>query len=804
MSILEDVRFALRVLAKRPWLTAMMTLVLAAGIGVNTTVFTLFNAVLVRGLPFPDGERLLFLESVEVAEDQAGRAVSYPDFDDWREQTREFQSLAAYSNGAFNLSDDTSAPQRAPGTRISREAFGLLRMEPVLGRAFVDDEHAPGQGDVILLSHGLWRDRYGADPDIVGKTVRVDERSHTVVGVMPPRFQFPTEAELWLPLTEEAEEGKRDARWLGVFGRLADGATRDSAQNELKLATARLADQYPETNDGMSGRVLTGNERFNGGNIEMLFLAMLGAVGFLLLIACANVANVQLTRAADREREISIRTALGAGRRRIVRQLLIESVMLSTAGGVLGLAFCYVGVTLFDNATIEQRPYFIDFRFDGVVFAYLAAVCLATGVLFGLAPAVHALRTNVNASLKEGGRGQTSGAGARRFSTAMVIGQAALSVVLLTGAGLMVRSFWNVHRMDAGAATEDRLVGLVVLPEAKYAEDEDRLAFFEAMLPKLRSLPGATGVTMTSHLPQQGYAGRAVEVEGSPVDDPEQRPREGVITIGPDYFQTVGVTLLRGRDFRRSDRQDAPQVAIVNRRFAEKYWPDEDAVGKRLKVGDEEDRAWLTVVGMSPDIRQNGPENEELQAVVYRPYAQSPTGHSYFVIHSPGGPEALSPAFRQATAEVDPNLPVQDVMPLDRRLERSRWAYTVFGSAFSLFGVIALGMAALGVFALAADSARRRIPEFGVRLAFGAAPGQILRLALSQALRRVVIGLAVGLPAAYAASRMLESVLVGVEPFDAATMAAVSAFLLATTLAACWLPARRASRLDAAAALRQE
>ena len=804
MAFVEDLRFALRILFKRPWLTAMMVLVLAAGIGVNTTVFTLFNAVLIRGLPFPEGERVLFAESVNLARDGQGMAVSYPDFSDWRDGSREFEGLAAYSNTSFNLSDDAAAPARFSGTRITANAFRLLRVEPILGRNFLGEEDRPGGPEVVLISHGLWQDRYGADDDIVGQTIRLDERPRLVVGVMPPDFQFPTNAELWTPLAVDEEAQTRDSRWLGVFGRLDDQATRASAESELTLMATRLAQEYPETNEGIGVQLLSGNQQFNGGNIETMFLAMLGAVGFVLLIACANVANVQLTRAADREREISVRTALGAGRWRIIRQLLVESVALSTAGGLVGLAFSYVGVHLFDLATVEERPYFIDFRFDATVFAYLAGICLITGVLFGLAPAVHALRTNVNSSLKEGSRGQTGGTAARRFSTAMVIAEVALSVVLLVGAGLMLRSFWNLYSMDLGIQTENRLVALLALPEAKYPEPADRVAFHEALFPGLRALPGALSVTSTSHLPGQGFFRQRILIEGSQIDDPEQRPSEAMVVIGDDYLEAVGATLARGRNFTSSDDLDSPPVGLVNLRFAEKYWPGDDAIGKRLELGDDDGAEWMTIVGVTSDIRQNSASESEIRATVYRPFRQDPNRFAYIIVLARVQPTALADPLRTAVTRVDPHLPLQDVMTLEQRMERSRWAYTVFGSLFAVFAAIALTMAAVGVFALVADSVRRRAPEFGIRLALGAAPGQIQRLVLSQAIRRVAIGVALGLPLAYLASQVLGSMLVGVHTSDAVTLAGVSLFLLAMSGAASWLPARRVVRIDPATALRNE
>lgn len=804
MSILDDVRFAFRMLAKRRGITAMIVAVLAVGIGANTAIFTLFNAVLVRGLPFPEGDRIYFLEASNRERSQSNLNASFPEYQDWREQTGQLEDLAALSNGGYNLSDDSAAPERVSGTRVSANAFRVLRVDPELGRHFLPAEDRPGGAAAVILSHGLWRDRYAQDPEILGRSIRIDGSPRTVVGVMPPRFRFPTEAELWLPLAADGDWLKRDSRWIKVFGRLAPGATRESAQGEMELIAERLEREHPETNESVSVRLLSGNEEFNGGNIEEMFLAMLGAVGFVLLIACANVANVQLTRAADRGREISIRSALGAGRWRIARQLLIESVVLSTAGGGLGLTLAYAGVRLFDAATIEQRPYFIDFRFDLTVFAYLAGVCLITGVLFGLAPAFYALRTNVNDSLKAGSRSQTSGVGARRFSTAMVVGEVALSVVLLAGAGLMLRSFWNVYTMDLGVRTEDTVVGLVALPEVDYPEPSDRLAFHEAVLSELRAIPGAISVTSASHLPGQGYSRQRVEIEGSPADDPEQLPSEAALVVDSDYFQALGAPLLQGRAFTPADDLDTPKVAIVSQLFAAKYWPDEDAVGKRFRLGEEDNREWLRVVGVGPTIRQNNASDREIMPAAYLPYRQEPDRYYYWLVHSGLGAASLADAFRAAVAQVDPDLPVQDLMPLERRMERSRWAYSVFGSVFGAFAAIALGLAGVGVFALVADSVRRRVPEFGVRLAFGAKPAEILRLVLSQAMLRVLGGVILGVPLAYLAAQMLEAVLVGVDSSDVVTLSAVSLFLMATSLAACWLPARRVIGIDPVAALRNE
>lgn len=804
MTFLQDVRFAFRILGKRPWLTLMIVMVLAAGIGVNTTVFTLFNAVLVRGLPFPDGDRLLFVDSNDLPNDRDDLATSYPDFLDRKAGTTAFTDLAGYSGGEFNLSDDAAAAERREGSRITANLFSLLQVQPVVGRDFLPEEDQPGAKPVVLLSHGLWQERYGGSDDVIGQQLRVDEHPHTIVGVMPRGLRFPTDSELWMPLVAEGDWLDRDARRMGVVGRLVDGATRDTAQAELEVVSERLQREYPETNKTIGVNVLTANENFNGGNIETLFLAMLGAVGFVLLIACANVANVQLTRAADREREMSIRTALGAGRWRIVRQLLIESVMLAVAGGLVGLVFAYIGVRLFDDATFPFRPYFIDFRFDGVVFAYLGGMCVAVGLLFGMAPAVHALRTNVNESLKEGSRGQTGGTGAAKFRTAMVIGEVALSVVLLVGAGLFMRSFWTMYTLDLGVETDSRLIGRVVLPELKYGEQDQQRTFRDAALAKVRALPGVRGATVTSHLPGRGGNGRAVEIEGQPVEDLEQAPSEAMLRIETGYFDVWGTPVLEGREFTAADAADALDVAIVNRAFADTYWPGETAVGKRLKLGAEPDRPWITVVGVGPNIRQNGASVPEVRPAIYRPQAQSSSRGMFFVADTAVPPATLARSVRQAIAQVDPDLPVLGLMAFEERLSEDLWGVRVFGTVFAVFAAVALVLAAVGVFALVADSVRRRVPEFGIRLALGAAPRQIFRLVMSGALRRVGLGVVLGLPMAYGAAQVIQSVLVGVDASDLLTLGGVAGFLLAVAVVACWLPARRVTQIDPGSALRQE
>jgi len=804
-TLFQDLRFALRVLLKRPWLSATLVLILALGIGVNTAAFTLFNAVLVRGLPFPNGERVVFVESANLERSQRHLRTSYADLLDWRESSESFSMLAGGLRESANLSDDAGPAVRVDGVLITANAFSVLGVAPALGRDLTAADEQPGAPRVVLLSHGLWQDRYGADPALVGQAIRLDGEPYTVVGVMPPGFRFPVREDLWTPIPAEQQRLPRDVRNLQVFGLLSEGSTINDAQRELAVVARRLEQQYPDSNEGMGVHVITAVENFNGGGIAVLFVALLGAVGCVLLIVCANAANVQLARTADRAREISIRTALGAGRARIVRQLLIESLTLSCLGGAAGLAASVFAVDSFDAATRDVRPYFVDFGFDAAVFAYFAAACVLTGVLFGLFPALQALRANVNGGLKQGERSQTASPAVRRFSAVMVVGQVAVSLVLLAGAGLMMRSFWNLYAGDVGVRAENRLTGLVAPPESDYPEEADLLAFHDRLLESLRALPGVRAVASASTLPAGGWIPVRVQLEGVAPSDPDQLPKAALVAVDSHYFAAFDAPLDQGRAFTDADGANAPGVAVVNNAFARKHWPDEDALGKRFRlIGRDDDAEWVSVVGVSRYIRQNDGSSSEPQPVVYRPFAQAPQREVFYVLHASVEPSTPAPQFRDAVSAIDANLPVQDLMPFTDRLARHRWGYRVFGSVFSVLALIAAALAAVGIFALVAASVRRRRREFGIRLALGAAPQQILWMVLEFGLRRVLIGVAVGLPGAYLAALVLESLLVGVEPSDVLTLTGVAGFLLLVAAVACWLPARRAVAIDPAVTLRNE
>lgn len=799
MHLLDDFRFGARVLAKQRWTTALIVLLLAAGIGVNTTVFTLVNAALIKSLPYEDGARILYLEGHNIERDLT---TSVLDFLDWREQSKSFERLAAYAMRQFNLADDEAAPERVAGAEITVDGFQVLRIAPQLGRGFADNERQPGAEPVAIISHATWQKRYGGTDDVIGKSLRIDQEEKTIIGVMPAGFRFPNKAEVWLPLKESGDE-KRDNRRLGVYGRLAEGMTRAEAQTEMTLIGKRLQQQYPDTNKNVDVIVQTFNENFNGGEIRTVFLAMLGAVGFVLLIACANVANVQLARAIDRAKEISVRAALGAGKWRIFRQLLAESVLLSFAGGALGFAFAWVGVQWFDRETEPIRPFFIDFSFDWTILSYLTAICLAAGVLFGLAPALHAVRRDLTESLKEG-RGQTAGARTRFFASSMVAGEVALALILLVGAGLMMRSFWYTYNLDIGARTEGVLSVAIELPEAQYPNPEDRFEFNRRLLIAAEAMPGVVGAVTASSEPGRDVVRVTFEIDGTSSVEAVDRPQERYIMVSPGYFTFFEAPILSGRDFGPMDSPEAPKVALVNSTFAQKYWPGENPIGKRLRLdpNDQGEPTVLEIIGMAPDIRTSG--RGDIEPVIYRTFNQEAWDFRRLMVRASGDAAALTPALRDMVSGLDPNLPVFDAMTLDERLAESRWMYRVFGSLFTLFAVIALTMSAAGIYGLVAYSVGRRTPEFGIRMALGAAGSDILGLVFRQGMWRVGIGIAIGLPATYFAAQVLQSLLAGVDATDPFIIGGVAVFLLAVAGVACWLPARRAAAVSPSSALHHE
>ena len=817
--MLRDVRFALHLMVKERWYSAVAIVALALGIGVNATVFTLVNAVLIKGLPFKDSGRLYMLTLQNKTGGRTG--VSYADLQDWRAQMRTFVGLGSFSGNTMNLSDDRSAPQQARGQMVSANTFALLGQQPLLGRDFAPGDDRKGAEPVAIIGYTIWKTRYAEDRNVLGRSIRIDGKPMTIIGVMPDNMQFPSNAELWIPFVPSAEQERRGARMHQVFGRLRNDARRAQAQTEMNGIAGRLAAAYPDTNKEFTAiAVETFSERFNGGNIRTVFLAMMGAVSFVLLIACANVANLLLSRSAHRAREIAVRIALGATRWRVVRQLLVESVLLGCFGGVLGLLLAIVGVRAFDRAVSNTgKPYWITFTMDFTVFAFLAGICVLTGILFGLAPALQVTKTNVGEVLKEGGRGNAGGRRARWLSGTMVVLELALTLVLLVGAGLMVRSFLKLYTIDLGFRPDHLMSMRMQLPDTKYPTPEARRAFYERLAPRLVSLPGAEAVAFTTSVPPFGSGRRGLEIEGRPPRKPEeQAPQVGVVTISPAFFDTIGVQLRRGRLF--GDRDGAPGVetVIVNDKLVSQFFNNEDPIGRRIRFAQDPPRpgqpppagaaqtppVWRTIVGVSPSIRHSSPQDAEPPAVVYLPHRQDPPGGLALLVRSRLEPGSVMTAVSREVQALDQDQPVFTVQTMDQMLAQAMWPYRVFGSLFAIFAGIALVMSAVGLYSVMAYSVTQRTTEIGVRMALGAEGRQVSWLILKRGLWQLALGLTLGLAGAFGLSRVLRTILVQITPTDPATFAAITTILTAVAIAACILPARRATRVDPLIALRAE
>jgi predicted permease len=804
MNLLQDVRFGARMLLRNPGFTGVVVLALALGIGANTAVFTLVHAVLFRGLPFERADRILHIGCNNLPRGRDRIGTSYPDFRDWRAQARSFQGLAAFQPFTVNLSDRTSAAERYAGAQVTSNLFSLIGQKPLLGRDFRPEEDQPGAERVAIIGYTIWQNRYGRDPNILGRSVRLNEVATTIIGVMPEGMKFPVREDLWIPLIPTAAQERRENRGIVAFGRLADGVTLAAARAEMDAVAKRLEKEYPRSNEGVGIVVKPYNDEFNGGLIRIVFLALLGAVGFVLLIVCANVANLLLSRSLARAKEMSIRSALGASRWRVVRQLLIESLLLALTGGAAGLLIAVWGVRWFDAAVSNTgKPYWIDFRMDFTVFGYLAGICLATSILFGLVPAIQVSRIDLSESLKEGGRGSSAGRRAGWLSSFLVVGELALALVLLVGAGLMIRSFLKLYGMGAGIDAENILTMRVNLVDAKYPDAAKRAAFYDRLQPRLAAIPGVESATFTTNLPLGGSYGWRVEIEGSPPVEDDTRPSVNGLIVGPDYFRVFGFRVLRGRAFTETDGLPGKEAVIVNQRFAARYWPNEDALGKRLRIVRDGARPWLTVVGVCQDVRQNDPQRADLDPLMYVPYRQDPA-RVFALVARAQAPSTLAPAVRREVRAIDEDLPAYEVMTLREFFIQRRWPFRVFGMLFSAFALIALALSTVGIYGVMAYSVNQRTQEIGVRIAPGASGGSILALVLRRGLGQLAAGLVLGLAGAYGVTRVLQRVLVQVSATDPLTFASLSALLTVVAVLACWIPARRAMRVDPVVALRYE
>ncbi len=814
----HDLRYALRSLRQRPGFTVLTVLTLALGIGATSAIFSVVNGVLLRPLPYDRPDNVVLLHTR--LDGVPGRELSLPEYFDLREQSRSLSRIAAFSDGSLTLTG-SGTPERLQAGFVTADAFPLVGVAPARGRAFSAEEDLPGKPQVVLLSDGLWRRRFAADPEIIGRTLILDDVPTTVLGVMPPGFQLPSHyagpgMELWtlMQLDPGVDRTERGWHWLTVMGRLRPGVDLESADREMAALMAGMLQRYPDEYDAdFTGSASPAAEVLVG-DIRPVILVLMGAVGLLLLIACANVASLFLARGEARQREIAVRAALGARAGRLMRQLLTESAVLAVAGGLLGSILAMWGVRALVAAAPPTLPRLNAIGMDGWVLAFTAAVTLTTGLLFGLAPALHAARPDLSGALTEGGRGGSAGLRRQRLRRGLVVSQIALALVLVAAAGLLIQSFARMRGVDPGFVPEHLLTARVELSPVRYESNEKIRAFFQRLVPRLDALPGVRSAAVVKALPMMqlelGDWSFVKEGEHSLPPKPSEWKLAYWQSMSPEYFETMRIPLLQGRGLEATDRIGSLGVAVINRTLARQVWPNGDALGERILMGGgATDSIWRTVVGIVGDVRHRGLDAEP-RPEIYLPHAQFPAGTGTplrtlrIVMRSDGDPVQLTGALRAAVAELDSDLPVTEVQTMEEALgawaaERRLTMMLVAG-----FALLALALGAVGVYGVMAHLVVQRTREIGIRIALGALPGEILRLVLSQGAWLAGIGIAAGLAGALAATRLLSSLLFGVEPTDPATFAATATALAVVAALASLLPALRAVRTDPVDALRSE
>lgn len=811
-TLVQDIRYGARMLAKHKAFTSVAVITLALGIGANTAIFSVVNELLLRPLPYRDADRIVTLWEVSPG-GRRQNTTSRANFRAWRDQSTSYQHIAAFTDQRVNITG-SGEPEELSVQYATSPFFKVMGVDPILGRTFLPEDDEPTRPPVAVLSYGLWQRRFGGDPSVVGQTITLNDFKYTVIGVMPQGFQFHIKqrsgtgrpAELWSVLPMATGPGVNDrGRFLGGVARLKDGVTADYAGNELRTIEARLSEEAPEFNKNYSGEVIPLREQFFG-NVRRPLWLMLGAVGFVLLIACANVANLLLSLATSREKEIAVRAALGARRGRIVRQLLTESLLLAVLGSVLGLAFAWFGIKALIAISPRDLVNLQSVGLNVTVLLWTLGVSLLTGVIFGLAPALHISRLNLNDSLKEGGKSESGQAsGSRRLRSALVVSEIALAVVLLASAGLLIRSFVRLQGIDPGFNTDNVLTMVVRLPEARYPEDPQLVAFFSQALEKIRHLPTVRSAGMVNHLPLYGGLGSSTgfKILGQPEPPPGQGPGTDVRVVDAGYFQTMGIPLLRGRNFSDLELHEPRHVILINDALARKHFPDEDPIGKRLDVAMFETPQPAEIIGIVGNVRYDSLV-EESPPAVYFPHPDLAYSFMTLVIQTDGDPAAIAPAVQREIRSLDPNQPVSDVRTMNQVMSewvaRSRFNTLLLG----LFAALATLLSAVGIFGVMNYSVALRTREIGLRLAVGAQPRQVLMLILKQGLLLTIVGVVLGLAAAFALTRLLSGLLFGVTAVDATTFTTISLLLVIVSLLACYLPARRAMRIDPLSALRYE
>ena len=801
-DLLHDLRYAARTQVKNPAFTIVAVIALALGIGANTAIFSVVNTVLLRPLPYKDPDRLVLVWEDNTKQGYPRDTPTAANFIDWRDQNQVFEGMAAFTPDNFNLTG-IGDPERLQGRRISASVFQLLGVDPQIGRVFTSAEDQPGSERVVLLSYGLWQRRFGGDSSIVGKALSLNGRSYTVVGVMPAGFQFPSSADqVWVPIAFTPEEAAdRTTHYLKVLARLKPGVMLSQAQTDMSTIATRLQQQYPQSNTDV-GAVVTPLQEYFVGDIKPALLILLGAVALVLLIACANVANLLLARAAVRQKEIAVRVALGARRWRLIRQFLTESVMLSTMGGVVGLVIAYGGLILLRSFIPENISQARQISIDFKVLGFTLFVSVATGVIFGLAPAIQAVRFNQSETLKEGGRDAATGGSGKRLRSLLVTVEVAISLVLLIGAGLLINSFLRLRNVDPGFRVDHLLTMKIVLPMPKYEDAERRSAFYQELVQRVEALAGVRSAAVTY---SEGSS-IVIRIEGRPEPAPgEQQPIVVTTIISPEYFDTMGIPLLKGRQITEQDTRTGPNVVVISETMARRYWPNEDAVGKRIALGPiKTPRDWFQVVGVVKDIRQYGLTIDPEPRMYFSHKQTDFFPPQDLLVRTDVDPASVASTVRNAVWAIDKDQPVSNIETMEEVLTDSIARQRFSMLLLAIFAAVALVLAAVGIYGVMSYSVAQRTHEIGIRMALGAQTGAVLKLAVGYGMKLVLTGIVVGLVAAFALTRVMSTLLFGITATDPTTFTLISLLLVLVAALASYIPARRATKVDPIIALRCE
>jgi putative ABC transport system permease protein len=793
--LLQDLRYGARMLRKHPGFTLVAVFSLALGIGANSVIFSLVNAVVFRPLPYAEPERLVTIYETYVRGGSTHFRASPRNYVEWQGQTQVFEQLAATRHlGAILTGSDE--PEALSGLYVSASFFPTLGVQPMLGRAFRPDEEQAAAERVVIISHRLWQRRFNGDPTAIGQSVTLSGSDYTLVGVMPPDFRFPlSEQDLLAPLVLPKEGGSRD---VGVIARLNPGRTVKDAQNEMEMLAGRLEQQYPEFDTGWGVGVVSLHEDLVGKS-RVPMLVLLGAVGFVLLIACVNVANLLLARDAGRQKELAVRVALGASRWRLMRQCLTESVLLALLGGGVGLLLALSSLDALLHISPVDLPRLATVKVDRVAIVFTFALSALTGVIFGVIPALQASKLDLNRALKEGSRSATESRRRHRLRGVLVVAEVALSLVLLAGAGLLIKSFWRLTSVDVGLNTHNVLTAYLSVPSYKYPDVNRERVFYQQTLERMRHLPGVESAAVANLFPLSGSVTSSFTIEDRPELAGDHAPEARLGFISEDYFRTMGISIVRGRDFNERDTRDAPPVVIINQTLARRFWPDEDPIGKRINTH----KQVCEIIGVSGEVKQAGLDKPS-EPEIFVPYQQAPYLFLQLAVRTTGDPLKMVAAIKHEVQAVDKDQPLTGIKTMDQYLSESVANPRFQSRVLGLFAAIALLLAAAGLYGVMSYSVAQRTREIGVRVALGAQLRDVLKLMVWQGLKLTLVGVAIGLVSAIALTRLLADLLFGVSATDPATFVAISVMLTGVALLACYLPARRATKVDPMVALRYE